>query len=64
MKRNSTKGIQSLLTLILQSAKRALFFILKAIILIYMANFFEKNPTHYFNSLRQDPIVGTQEKEI
>ena len=42
-KKNLTKGIQSLLNLILQGAKRALFFT---------------------NSLRQDPMVGTQEKEI
>jgi hypothetical protein len=27
---------------------------------IYVVNFFEKNSTHYFNSLRQDPIVGSQ----
>jgi hypothetical protein len=33
MKKNLTKGIQSLLTLILQGAKRALFFTLNAIIL-------------------------------
>jgi hypothetical protein len=31
---------------------------------IYVVNFFEKIPTHYFNSLKQDPMVGTQKKEI
>jgi hypothetical protein len=31
---------------------------------IYVVNFFEKNSTHYFNSLWQDPTVGTQKKEI
>jgi hypothetical protein len=29
-----------------------------------VVNLFEKNSTHYFNSLRQDPIVGIQEKEF
>jgi hypothetical protein len=43
VKKNLTKGIQSLLNLILLAAKRALFFT---------------------NSLRQDPMFGTQEKEI
>jgi hypothetical protein len=58
-----TKGIQSLLTLILQGAKRALFFTLNAIILqsIY-STFLENISTHFFNSLRQDPMVGYQEK--
>jgi hypothetical protein len=31
---------------------------------IYVVNFFEKNSTHYFNSLKQGPMVGTQKKEI
>jgi hypothetical protein len=29
-----------------------------------VVNFFEIFSTHYFNSLRQDPMVGTQEKDI
>jgi hypothetical protein len=31
---------------------------------IHVVNFFEKNSTHYFNTQRQDPMVGTQEIEI
>jgi hypothetical protein len=31
---------------------------------IYVVNFLEFFSTHYFNSLKQDPMVGTQEKEI
>jgi hypothetical protein len=65
MKKKLTKGDQSLLTLNLQGAKRALFFTLNAIILQSMwSTFSEKKFTHYFNSLRQDPMVGTQEKVI
>jgi hypothetical protein len=31
---------------------------------IYVVKVFEKISTHYFNSLKQDPMVGTQKKEI
>jgi hypothetical protein len=31
---------------------------------IYVINFFEIFSTHYLNSLRQDPKIGPQEKEI
>jgi hypothetical protein len=31
---------------------------------IYVVNIFEKNSTHYFNSLRQDPTIGTQKNLI
>jgi hypothetical protein len=63
MKKYLTKGIQSLLILILQGAKKAIFFTCYNLA-IYVVNFFEKNSTHSFNSLRQDPTVGTQKKEI
>jgi hypothetical protein len=42
MKKNLTKGIQSLQTLILQDAKKALFFTLNAIILQSMWSTFLK----------------------
>jgi hypothetical protein len=31
---------------------------------ICLVKFFEKSSIHFFNSLRQDPIVGIQKKEI
>jgi hypothetical protein len=61
MKKNLTKGIQSLLTLILQGA---ILYFKCYNLAIYLVNFFESFSTHYFNSLKQDPTVGTQEKEI
>jgi hypothetical protein len=64
MKKNLTKGIQSLLTMILPGAKKAIFFTLNAIILQSMWSTFLKKSTHYFNSPKQDPTVGTQKKEI
>jgi hypothetical protein len=45
--------------------KKSSFLHFKCYILqFYVVNFFEKISTHFFNSLRQDPTVGTQEKEI
>jgi hypothetical protein len=32
-------------------------------LVIYVVNFFEIFSTHYFNSVGQDPMVGTQKKE-
>jgi hypothetical protein len=46
MKKKFTKGIQSLLTLILQGAKKALFFTLNAIILQSMWSSFLKKIPH------------------
>jgi hypothetical protein len=60
MNKSLSKGIQSLLTLILQGVKKACFFTLNAIILqIMWSTFFEIFSTRYFNSLRQDPMVGS-----
>jgi hypothetical protein len=61
--KNLTKENQSLLILILQGAKKNSFLYLKCYnLVIYVVSFFEKNSTHYFNSPRQDPMVGSQEK--
>jgi hypothetical protein len=46
MEKKFTKGIQSLLTLILQGAKKALFFTLNAIILQSMGSTFLKKIPH------------------
>jgi hypothetical protein len=46
MKKNLTKGIESLLTLILQDEKKALFFTLNAIILQSMWSAFLKKIPH------------------
>jgi hypothetical protein len=46
MEKKKTKGIQSLMTLILQGAKKALFFTLNAIILESMWSTFLKKFPH------------------
>jgi hypothetical protein len=60
--KNLTKGIQILLT---QDEKKDFFFTLNAIILQSMwSTFIIKKSTHYFNSLRQDRMVGFPEKKL
>jgi hypothetical protein len=65
MKKNYNQGNSKFVDPDFAGCKKGSFLHFKCYNLtIYVANFFEFFSTHYFNSLKQDPMVGTQNKEI